>query len=310
MSEASVQMAYEGDAVATHMMEVNDLAPALLAIGDLCKNSNRVINGDKVSVKVFVKSDFENKCFQIDFQVLQTLYGQVMELLQDARITSAKELLEWIGILGGLPTVSLLAYLKLRRGRKVESIKKIDTGNVEVTFEGDNNSVTINQIVLDLSEDNKVIKAVKEVIKPTQIDGIDSVEFRDKKQVYEKITQSEAVDIISMGSVTGEEDILEPQIIEARLVIHSPVFDEKSEIWRFKYGKDIIRVDISDTTIAHDTLVKGQVYIGDTYKVKLEISERETEAGNFVNDYKIVEVLGFTQGPQQQSLQFGKDDES
>jgi hypothetical protein len=50
-------------------MDVADLAPALLALGDLIKRANATLNGDAAQVKLIVQSDFEHKCFQVMVQI-------------------------------------------------------------------------------------------------------------------------------------------------------------------------------------------------------------------------------------------------
>ena len=90
---------YDGPALSEHEMDVHDLAPSLLALADLCKISNEIFNGDAASVRVLVRADHEQKCFQLQFDLVQTLYDQLTTLMGKDSIKNAKELLEWIGIL-------------------------------------------------------------------------------------------------------------------------------------------------------------------------------------------------------------------
>ena len=48
-------------------MDVADLAPALLALGELIKQTT--FNGDAAKVNLIVQSDFEHKCFQINLEL-------------------------------------------------------------------------------------------------------------------------------------------------------------------------------------------------------------------------------------------------
>ena len=72
---------YDGPALENHQMDINELAPALLALGDLIRDSNRILNGGETSVRVLVSADTEQQCFQLGFDVLQSLGDQIMNCL-------------------------------------------------------------------------------------------------------------------------------------------------------------------------------------------------------------------------------------
>ena len=91
---------YDGPALSEHEMDVHDLAPSLLALADLCKIANEIFNGESASVRVLVRADHEQKCFQIQFDLVQNLYDQLTVLMSRDSIKNAKEILEWIGIIG------------------------------------------------------------------------------------------------------------------------------------------------------------------------------------------------------------------
>jgi hypothetical protein len=50
-------------------MDVQDLAPALLAMAEIAKIANQKLNGDRASIKVLVNADIEHKCFQLDLSL-------------------------------------------------------------------------------------------------------------------------------------------------------------------------------------------------------------------------------------------------
>lgn len=304
MTEQAVQLRYDGPALAGHAMNVDHLGPALLAMMVVCREAAVVVNGGRTSVNVFVKSDFEHGCFQINFEVIQTLLDAAAPLLKEPRLATAKEILEWLGfVVGDAVTVGgLIAYLRKRRARKIESVRNVDSNNVELRFEGDSNTVVINHNVYHMSENAKIIKGIKRIVSPTELDGVDVVEFSEgpdsgKREV---ITKEEARYILDTDL---PESGIEPQIIEARLRIYSPVFDVSAEKWRFKFGRQTITADISGTSIAADAFARGHINIGDSWKVRLEIVERRTQAGNFVNDYRVLEVVGFDPGPMQEAME-------
>ncbi len=113
MSSDQIRLRYDGPALANHSIDVDDLAPALLALGDLCKLTNKKFNGDRTSVKVVVNADLEQNCFELYLELLQTLTEQAKSIIKDDDIASAKEILEWLGIIAAGP-LGLFAVLKIR----------------------------------------------------------------------------------------------------------------------------------------------------------------------------------------------------
>src|SRR6266852_2631605 len=104
MSRHAFQVAYDGGLASEHSLDVEALAPALLGFGRLIRESNSVLNQNRATVKVLVTSDFEHKCFNVNFEVLQSFLQQVKTLLQDDNIQTATKLLQTIGIVGSAGT--------------------------------------------------------------------------------------------------------------------------------------------------------------------------------------------------------------
>ena len=95
MSKATAIIRYDGPALAAHSMDVSDLAPALLGLSEIAKIANRKINGDQSSVKVYISVDTEQKCFQFNIEIAQTLLQHVSLLIHNEHMATAKEIAEW-----------------------------------------------------------------------------------------------------------------------------------------------------------------------------------------------------------------------
>jgi hypothetical protein len=91
-SRQSFQVAYDGDAD-MHSMDVQELAPALLAFGRLVRETNAELNGKRAAVKVLVKSDFEHKCFNINLEVVQSILDMIAGFLKSEEIKTARQIL-------------------------------------------------------------------------------------------------------------------------------------------------------------------------------------------------------------------------
>jgi hypothetical protein len=309
MTTVSFQVSYVGDALKEHAMDVEVFAPAVLALGDLCKQANYLLNGDRAKVNLQIKADIKQNCILVDFNFIQTIYEQIRGLLDDEKVKTAKDILEWLQILipAGAATLGVFGFLKYRKGRQIESTTEIDasdgTGNVIVKFEGQNNSITVNNNVLHLSNDPKIQISAAKLLDPLRRPGIEKIEFKDRDKTTNIINKEEA-DSIRQSTPLAEPsgDTVAPQVITARLIPHRPVLDEKAKTWQFRYLGNKISVDISNTTIAKDTMKRGGVGVRDAYIVNMEISEDITPGGVSVPRYRVLDVQRFMPGPVQTEI--------
>lgn len=97
MSHSSFQVIYDGPALAGSLIDVRDLAPALLAFGDVIEQANATINDGQAKVTLKVSASFKSGCFGIDFAVVQGLLDQALDLFKGTPIASAKELTDYLG---------------------------------------------------------------------------------------------------------------------------------------------------------------------------------------------------------------------
>jgi hypothetical protein len=54
-----------------------------------------------------INADVEANCVTVHLSIVHTLWHQVKGLIEDHNVSTAKELLEWIGIVGGIGSVTL-----------------------------------------------------------------------------------------------------------------------------------------------------------------------------------------------------------
>ncbi|QPC43888.1 hypothetical protein HW532_15040 [Kaustia mangrovi] len=311
MTRHQFSIAYDGaDRSDVHAMDVESLGPALIGFGRLIREANTEFNGDKSRANVHVVSDFEHKCFQINLETIVTYYEQLKGLLGDSEAKTAKDILEWLGIILGTPALTFLGYLRLRRGRPIdESREFVDQngeGMVSVRFEGEQNHVEVHQHVYQLGENQRALNATKNAVSPLGQDGFDRITLRNGDKVEEVVGADDAEAILASCNIakSDEKEEDEPEIVTAWLSVYAPVYDEKADKWRFTLGADHVYVDISETTIARDALQRGGALANDTYQVRMEVrrpKEATRKAGK--PNYKILEVLRFipAERPAQQT---------
>ena len=80
-------------------MDVQELAPALLALAEMVQLTNRRFNGDAASMKVLVKADVEQQCFQLDIHLVQSILESAKHLFGTEQYKTAKEIAELLDLL-------------------------------------------------------------------------------------------------------------------------------------------------------------------------------------------------------------------
>lgn len=315
-SRQGFQVEYHGDSLDDHSLDVEALAPALLGFGRLVRETNALLNGDTARVKILVTSDFEHKCFHINFEVVQTAIEKIKTLLADDRLKTAKEVLQIVGVIRSAGVGSLLDYLKWKRNKPADKIEVLPTPTptspslITIHVTGDSNTITITPEVLKLAENPRVLEAVKETLAPVEMKEASRIEFKDEDHTVTSIGVDEARDIVReidfVPQVPEEPDFdATPDTVVATLYVYSPVFDEKAKRWRFVYKRNKhIYADIAETSIASDAMKRGGSFVNDRYRVRMEVTPPDKEDGD--PHYKIISVLEFTPAPQQGSLALPK----
>lgn len=299
MSAATVTVRYDGPILVNHQMDIADLAPALLGLSELCKIANQKFNGDKAAVKVLIGTDAEHQCFQLDLHIVQTLWDSTKRLLSNDDVGSAKNLLEWLGLLGTAGSVfGLFKLIKWLKGRPITSTQmEIKDGRdvVRISINGDGNNVLlVHPEALELLQDERVLGNVKKVIQPLTRPGYEKLEFEHEFETVESLSSDDAALIASLSqSDFFEVETDQPQVITVWVTVYSPVYDPSAPNWRFKFGDAHEYIDISETNIAEEAIRRGGAMVDDAYRVRLEIVQEHKPSGGILNHYKIKEVLEF-----------------
>lgn len=276
---ASFTVSYDGKALQNHAMDVRDLAPALLSIGQLFDEANRVLNGDKVSIKLQVKAQREGS-FEIWFEAVQTICSQISGFLTGDFVTSALNLKELV-LCGG---IGLFTFIKKLRGRNPTKIINLKNNFVRIEFGEESFDIPLD--LLRLYQDVAVRTVVEKVLKPLEEEGIDTFSIKEDKKEIEKIDKSE-VPYFKLPYLE-EEKILEIEH-EAAYSIVSLAFKEDNK-WRLHDGNSTIAVSIKDEDFlkkVNDNLIsfaKGDILLCHVKTCQFRIK------GELKTDYEVLKV--------------------
>ena len=295
-TQTSFKAYYCGSVLESGQMDVRELAPALISIGNLLEESNRVLNEGKTTIAVKVKR-FEDGSFGISFDVIQGYAEQLVGIFSGDKAVAAANLLQYIGF-GVLGYHGLFYLIKKAKGRKPDKAKILEDGNIEIDFSGE--TEIISKPVFDLYRDLKVRQEVENTLKPLGVEGIESFYVKSENQIIETINKGE---VKYFKTPDIEEEKIEEHEIIAVYSIHSLSFKEDNK-WRLSDGTTTFFVTIKDDEFLRK-VDENLIYFskGDLLKLKLKVTTWETKDG-LKTEYEALAVLDHKSAARQIKLKF------
>lgn len=304
MSRAAFTIAYDGPALSDHTMDVRDLAPAMLGLGQLCDAANVVLNGTSAKVKVHVKATSLGS-FEIAFEIVQNFQQHFLALLTSPEASAAANLKSLIfggGSLVGVPT--LLGLIKKLRGGTPAKSVPLPNDMVRITI-GDQR-LDVPLALMRLYQDLSVRTAAQKVVEePLKTDGITTFEVREGKEINLTVNKSEAV---YFAKPTIEDDILVDTVRTTAFSIISLAFKEDNK-WRLNDGANSISASIEDEEFL-DRVDNSQISFskGDILICEVRVVQKQTEQG-LKTEYTIIRVVEHRPAARQISLPFEPSEE-
>lgn len=305
---AKARIAYNGPALEQGLMDVRELAPALLAFADLINHVNDAIGGDR-KIRVMLNQDSLQKgSFDITTILDYSFFDQAKLFIgaaEESGLSALMEILGWgTAVKGGIS--GIFALIKKIGDRKIKKAEREDKNLVKLTLsDGDVILTTKGTMQVYINADSR--KAMEKVIKPLSQDGIDSFELRnpdnpDDKRAIESINKEEAA-YFKSPPISDDEKIEKLPEQEMTVKITSVNF-EKGLKWRLTDGNNTFWAKIEDEEFLakvddHD-LVFGN---GDMLRVRYYV-QQVVKNGNLSSEYVVTKVLEVKEKPQQIQLDF------
>ncbi|SFA84815.1 hypothetical protein SAMN04515620_10529 [Collimonas sp. OK607] len=285
---STFRITYDGPALETSEMDVRELAPALLSIGDLLEAATTALYGDQIKPQVSVKGSFKTGSFGIDFNLATSLLSRVRDIFAG---DNAAAIANSLAILGALGFVSkkvakpgLFAVLKWIKGRKIE---RVETSEDSAVIYVDGDQLTIELSVLVLLRDVSVRNATSKVLEPLSRSGIDTFAAGTDSEIVETVTADE---ISWFVAPVPTDELLLDDVRKMAFSIVSLAFKEDNK-WRLYDGAATIHATITDIEFL-SKVDRNQIAFakGDVLVCDVRVLQWQTTSGA-KTEYEVVRVI-------------------
>lgn len=242
VSRSSVTIKYDGPVLADHKMPVDDLAPSVLALSELCKRLNEQYNGDRASVRLYIDVNAEQHCAEFTVELVQHVatFLQTVLSMSDGPAT-AKDILDWI-IGGTSGLLGLYAAIRLLKGEapppgSTQLMVRDSKNVVQMTVNG--NVYLAHPEAIAMLQDRESLKKAESVTAPLKKDGYEAIEFIDNGRVTEKVDRLDAENISRLANSGGPPPAMtlhQSAPIRAQVLIKKAVYKGAGK-WTIQYDK-------------------------------------------------------------------------
>lgn len=305
MAEISkVRIAYTGEALENGAMDINDLAPALLAFADLVKRAN-VLVGNTQPVRLMLNADsIKRGSFDVTLELIYSGLDQIKLLMGAAEDIGLKALSDALGI-GATIKEGVFWLIQAIGNKKILKVSETDDNKVAINL-NDNSKIIINQNTYNVFMDHEARSSITKVMEPVKKEGIEGFEIRnpynyeDKKPSFKVVKDDlQLYETPELETNVVPENIIEQEVL---LKIVSLVFDEAQK-WRFTDGDTTFWAKVEDKDFWNSVNSSEQAFRnGDRLKAVCRIVQRIGVNGNIITERNIIKVIEVLPKPTQIKL--------
>jgi hypothetical protein len=298
MPEATFSVTYDGPALTAGRMAVRDLAPALLALGELVTEASETLYPDQAPASLSISATKPGSFdVQLILQGKEGVWDQLVELFGSDAVSAIVNLKEVIA--GGAGIFWLIKRLGSRRIRAEEPTP--GPGRVRLTLD-DGSTVEVSSDVVKTYRNVRVRKRARTVVEPIKRSGIDRVEFRDDREVTVSVDED---DTAAFETEEDETPLLEEES-ELVVSIESVAFREGNK-WRLSDGERTFYAAIEDDEFVARVERGVEAFrSGDFLRCRMKVVQTATE-GELRTEYHVLRVEKHISAGEQLPLESGED---
>ena len=291
MNQATFKLVYDGEALKEGEMDVADLAPALLAMGDFVRASARAVYGEEAQVSVKVKATKEGS-FEVYFAMAVEAAGHAWAFWKKDDVQAAAQLAGLMGLSGAGAVGGAIWAIRKLQGRPATLKSSEAPGSIEI--ETPTGTIVVPEGVGRIVVDRAVRAALERLVAdPLEKDGIDTVIFAQGASA-EKIEESEATWF--RAPLTLEADEFVSRYTRAFSIVSLHFTAGKK--WRLSDGRGPAKLIVIDDEEFNGKVARNEVRFakGDILICEVVETSRRTDAG-FKSDFEIIKVIEHRPAP-------------
>lgn len=300
---AHFSIKYDGPALASHQMDVRELAPALMALAGMIEDANNAVFPGAEDVRVQVKGTFKSGSFGIDLIAVQSMAKQLVSLFSGSEATAAANLFAILGGLGmatGAVGGGLIGLVRWLNGRRPTAIR---TESDRVIFEVETTEVlesyTVDLVAAKLYQERTVRQSLAKVIKPLEREGVDYFAVIDASETL--VTVITSAEVGAFTSAAEQPDVVSDTTTERVLLqIESAVFRDGNK-WRLSDGGQAFHAEIADAAFLQ-RVNAGDVRFGKGDMLVADIRQVQTVTDNGLKADRYVVKVHEHRAPLQPQL--------
>jgi len=264
-------------------MPVRDLAPALLALGDLFADASLVVYPEREPVALNIRATDEGSFLVRLILESEHAWDQFVDIF-GGDSASALANLEAIVVGGG----GLFWFIKRRGTKEIAAEEPApEPGHVRLTLE-DGTVIEVSAQVLQLYDNITIRRKARQVVAPLHSEGVELVRFEPSTPVDAGVTV-EKEDLPAYELPAVGEALLDHET-EMILEIVSVSFPEGSK-WRFTDGAKTFHAALDDEAFLERIESGVEAFRkGDMLRCRMRIIQTQ-RADGLHSEYRVVEVL-------------------
>jgi hypothetical protein len=307
MSEATFQVAYDGEGIVSGTIDVRVLAPALLSLGELVKSSNQILNGDSATTSLRVTSDFQSGSFEVSLLLTQNFLETVKTLFPREAVDAAGLFAAIFGAAKytGPAIQGLLNLYKLLKGEKPRATLADQSSRTTIFVMGSGNEVHVEKSTAQLYADDRIMGHVDQVVRPISERALDSLEVKKGREVIDRLERDDLPQRLlepwpATFDDTGAAKLDAPPR-EVLLRITKPNFEGGR--WSFTDGQAKFGAEITDEAFNEKVKRREEgFFAGDTLHALMRTTQRIVKDNKLEVSHTVERVIEHMHAPRQENL--------